>query len=161
MTAFAGAVNGSPMESFRDLLPGEFVKRMQSELGRQETLRILWPVMVGARLGCNTRLKEVRHSTLVVSVPDRTWKKTLSSMEGMILDAVRRFSGEESWQAIEFVEDPLLAVPRQDIRPQRPDSARSLPPVDLPVEAISDAELREMFLRSARKYFARQEVPSR
>lgn len=146
------------MNSFRDSLPGEVGERMRRELGWEESLRLLWPVLVGWRLGCNTRLLSARQATLRVAVPDQVWSKTLSSLQRMILDSVNRFWGEQTWAAIEFVEDPLLWSPPR--RPSRPENSVPLPPLtvaDLPAAGVLGEELRQVFLESAQKYFAWQE----
>lgn len=137
------------MNSFRDLLPQTFLVQMQKELGRDEALRLLWPLIVGSKLGGSTEFRGIRQNTLRVAVPDRTWKITLRSMENMILQAVHRFCGEEVGRAIEFVENPSPA----NSPPKKKVSARPLPPADLPLDAIADPGLRQIFDRSARKYF--------
>lgn len=144
------------MQSLRDSLPNDFLSQMQSELGREETLRLLWPAIVGSKLGSNTALRSVRQKTLWIAVPDRTWKKTLRSLETMILEAVCRFCGEEIAQAIEWVEEPGKMSPPHDLPPKRKTTRIPLAPADLPLEAIPDPELREMFRLSAQKYFTRQ-----
>ena len=146
------------MKSFRECLPVDFLRRMERELGREESLRLLWPVVVGQPLAGNTQLKSVRGGMLIVSVPDRTWRGSLGSMEKMILAAVNRFWGEEVCRSIEFREDPRLPVPLQEPRPGRPRTPRELLPADLPAaKAITDDELRERILESIRKYFSWQE----
>lgn len=152
------------MKSLRDSLPEDFLGRMQKELGREETLRLLWPLIVGSKLGANTALQGIRQNTLRVSVPDQTWKKTLGSLEGMILEAVHRYCGEDVGSAIEFVEAKRnMDVVSRSVTPQpkkgtppRPLASADLPLDDFPLDAIPDPELREMFGRSAQKYFARQ-----
>ena len=133
----------------RDSLPVDLLAQMQQELGREETLRLLWPMIVGSKLGCSTQFQGIRQNTLRVAVPDQTWKKTLRSMEQLILAAVHRYCGEEVGRAIEFVESAFpAALPLPKRVPAPP-----LPPADLPLDAIADPDLRQMFDRSARKYF--------
>jgi predicted nucleic acid-binding Zn ribbon protein len=139
------------MNSLRDSLPKDFLGRMQKELGREEMLRLLWPMIVGSKMGGSTQLHGIRQNTLRVGVPDRTWKITLRSMENMILERVHRFCGEDVGRAIEFVESPRLVPPSQKKSP----APRPLPPSDLPLDAIADPDLRQSFDLSARKYFAR------
>ena len=163
MTVLEEPVNAGPMKSLRDSLPDDFLTQMQKELGREEALRLLWPVIVGSKLGSSTQLRSVRQNTLRVAVPDRNWKKTLRSMEKMILEAVHRFCGEEIAQAVEIVEEPRMANPQHHTPLKRKTTRRPLSPADLPddchLEAITDLELREMFRRSAQKYFSRKEIP--
>ncbi len=156
------------MNSLRDSLPEGLLVQMQKELGREETLRLLWPLVVGANLAASTRLVAVRQNRLRIAVPDRTWKRTLGSMETIILAAVHRICGEEVGGAIDWVEDPTLGAARAPHQksaglsppaaPPASPASMDLPldlPFDLPLGGISDAELRRMFRQSAAKYFAR------
>ena len=169
MTLLEEPVNRTPMNSLRELLPNDLLDRMREELGREEMLRLVWPLIVGWELGSSTQLRSVRQNTLLVAVPDRTWKKTLSAMEKMMLEAVHRFCGEEVARTIEFVEEPRMAAPRPNTPRRRTATPRPLAPPALPgdlpdegpLAAIADPELREMFRRSAQKYFAWQEVSAR
>ena len=146
------------MKSFRESLPANFLKNIEREIGREESLRLLWPVVVGRQLADNTRLKGVRGGRLILAVPDRSWRASLESLENMILDAVNSFWGEPVCNSIEFFEDPRMAPPPpQAHRRMRPQPARLPPPVDLPAaETIADDSLRKLILQSASKYFARQ-----
>ena len=137
------------MNSLRDSLPKDFLGRMQKELGREEMLRLVWPLIVGSKLAGSTQFHGIRQNTLRVAVPDQTWKRTLRSMEKLILDAVHRYCGEEVGRAIEFVESPRPVPPSQKKSP----APRPLPPSDLSLDAIADPELRRVFDLSARKYF--------
>lgn len=145
------------MKSLRDSLPDGFLVQMQKELGLEEMLRLLWPMVVGANLGVSTRLVSIRRNTLRISVPDQTWKKTLSALEQAVLEAVHRVCGEEFVRAVEFVEDPTLAVPRPASERNAGSPTPTGLPIDWPLGGISDPELRRMFRRSAEKYFARPE----
>ena len=157
-------MQSKPMKSLRDALPEGLLAQMQQELGQEETLRLLWPMVVGAKLGANTRLLSIRQNRLRIAVPDQTWRRTLLSMEHAVLEAVHRVCGEEVGRAIDLVEDANLAAPRrgQD-RTGKERSALPLPAVDLPglpLHEIRDTELQRMFRRSAQKYFARREEAS-
>ena len=155
MTAFEHAVNDGrqarSMNSLRDSLPKDFLGRMQKELGREETLRLVWPMIVGSQLGYSTQFLDIRQNTLRVAVPDQTWKRTLRGMENMILEAVHRVCGDEVGRSVEFVESPQPVPPS----PREKAAPSPLPPADLPLDAIADPQLRQMFDRYARKYFAR------
>ena len=148
-----------PMTSLREALPGGLLARMQQELGQEETLRLLWPMVVGANLGASTRLLSMRQNRLRIGVPDQTWGRTLGSLEQAILEAVHRVCGEEVGRSIELVEDPSLASPRPGKeKPTVPLPLAELRDVpDLPLGGIRDTELRRMFCQSAQKYFARKE----
>jgi hypothetical protein len=154
-------MQAKPMKSFREALPEGLLARMQQELGPEETLRLLWPMVAGAKLGANTRLLSIRQNRLRISVPDQTWRRTLSSMEQAVLEAVHRVCGEEVGRAIDVVEDANLTAPRREKdRTGNGKFASPLPAVELPdfpLDEIQDSELRRMFRQSAWKYFARRE----
>ncbi len=142
-------------------MPVEVWEQMRRELGWEESLRLLWPVLVGERVGCNTRLVSARQATLRVAVPDKVWGKTLGSLQRLILDSVNRFWGEQIWAAIEFVEEPnlphLLHSPRSQSRPERSVPLPRFTVADFPEAEVLDEDLRQAFLASARKYFSWQE----
>ena len=162
-------MQAKPMKSLRDALPDGLLAQMQRELGQEETLRLLWPMVVGASLAASSRLLSIRQNRLRISVPDPTWKRTLISLEQAVLEAVHRVCGEEVGRAIEVVEDPNLAGPRMEKKRKEKDrtekgkSTLALPAVDLPdfpLDEIRDTGLRRMFRQSAQKYFARKEEAS-
>ena len=143
------------MQSLRDALPSGLLIQMQQKLGQEETLRLLWPMVVGPELGRNTRLLNVRQNRLRIGVPDPTWKRELRSLEQQVLEAVHQVCGDELGSSVELVEDPSLA----SLRPQKEESG--IPParaesMNLPLEGIRDTELQRMFRQSAEKYFARR-----
>ena len=145
------------MELVRELLPENLWKAMVRQLGREEVLRLLWPALVGSRLASQTRLRQLRGATLLVSVPDPQWTRSLQPLEKMILDAVNRFPGSWRATAIEFVTEP-----RQFVAAPSPAGPRIVPRAGSPSEnlaagQISDERLREAFNESEQKYFARQE----
>jgi len=162
------------MKSLRDALPEGLLAQMQKELGQEETLRLLWPMVVGAELGANTKLVSIRQNRLRIAVPDQTWKRTLISMQQAVLEAVHRVCGEEVGRAIDLVEEASLsgslAGPRREAVPRKgkdgtgkeksalPLAAAELP--EFPLDEIRDTELRRMFCESAQKYFARREEAS-
>jgi hypothetical protein len=144
------------MESLRQSLVGGILKRIEKELGRDTTLRLLWPHLVGQQLAGNTQLKAVRGPTLIVAVPDRGWKSSLEPLKQMILDTVNGAGGERSYAAIEFVEQPDMALPPKASGPRSSRSQRALPAVELDTAMIGDEAMRRMFTERARKYFAAQ-----
>ena len=162
------------MESLRQSLVADFLKRIEKELGRETTLRLLWPHVVGSRLAGNTQLKGIRGAMLIVSVPDRSWLGPLVSLDKMILKAVNRLGGEKRYDSIEFLEEPQMLPSREASRSGTgdracrelaameqgtgnrvlmPEECRSTP-VKFDTGMIADDNLRRLFLESARKYFS-------
>jgi hypothetical protein len=160
------------MESLRESLAADFLKRIEKELGRENTLRLLWAHVVGPRLAGNTQLKAIHGSTLIVSVPDRSWLNSLVPLEKLILDAVNRLGGERNYDCIEFLEEPRMLPTRKANRAEAGNRASRDPsgrgeeeprkaqeygstPVEIRTETIADENLRRLFLESARKYFSK------
>jgi hypothetical protein len=152
------------MESLRAPLAAGFLKRIERELGEEVTLGLLWPQVVGPELAQNTRLKAIRRGTLIVSVPDGEWLKSIGSIEAidrMILDAVGRLGTGRTYDAVEFVVAPSMAVSREAAitppKPSRDGNAAREAERALDTTMIGDESLRARFEASARKYFAHQE----
>lgn len=51
-------------------------------------LQALWPSLVGAALAQSTSVTAIQGSSIVVNVPDRTWRKQLVKMKKQILKKV-------------------------------------------------------------------------
>ena len=145
------------MELVRELLPENLWKAMVRQLGREEVLRLLWPALVGPRLASQTRLRQLRGATLLVSVPDPQWTRSLQPLEKMILDAVNRFPGSWRATAIEFVTEPRQFAAAPSPAARRIRHRAGSPSENLAAGQIGDERLREAFNESEQKYFARQE----
>ena len=152
------------MESLRVPLAAGFLKRIERELGEEVTLGLLWPQAVGPELARNTRLKAIRRGTLIVSVPDREWLKSLGSLEAldrMILEGVGRLGIARTYDAVEFVVAPSMAAPREAAKTPRRPSHGENPDREteqaLNTTMIGDESLSARFEASARTYFARPE----
>jgi hypothetical protein len=148
------------MKSLRDSLPDGFLSQMEKHLGREEMLRLLWPLVVGPSLGASTRLVGIRGSRLRIAVPDQTWKRELSALERTVIDAIHRACGGEFVRYIDLVEDLTLAARQPTIDTARRRLPPAIPrlnsPAPLAVDDIADEGLRLAFQQSAQKYFAWQ-----
>lgn len=152
------------MESLRSPLAAGFLKRIEKELGEEVTLGLLWPQVVGSGLARNTQLKAIRRGTLIVGVPDREWLKSLGSLaalDRMILDAVSRLGTGRTYDAVEFIVEPSMAVAREVAntrpKPSRVENAARKTERALDTTMIEDESLRARFEASARKYFAHKQ----
>ena len=158
------------MQQFRELLPQNLWqtlwKEMNRKLGQEEMLRLLWPALVGPNLAAQTYLKQLRGKTLVVAIPHRDWRSPLESLEPAILEALQRFLGRSaatSPTSVELVVDESLDEPKATrksaARSSFPKTSRPPGEVLTPEEPgeIADESLRQVFLRSAQKYFDRPE----
>ena len=152
------------MESLKGPLAAGFLKRIEKELGEEVTLGLLWPQVVGPELARNTRLKSLRRGTLIVSVPDREWLKSIGSLDAidrMILEAVSRLGTGRTYDAVEFVVEPVPVARRESAitRPRlsRAENAARDAGRAVDTSMIGDESLRVRFEASARKYFAPRE----
>ena len=149
------------MELVRDLLPENLWKTMVRKLGREEALRLVWTTVAGPKLAAQTSLRQLRGTTLVVSVPDSQWTRSLQPLEKMILDAVNRFP--DSWRAtsIEFVVEPRQMIAASGPKPKLIATAAERQTECSDARNIGDERVREAFIESHQKYFARQEGSSK
>jgi hypothetical protein len=95
-----------------------------SKLSRQllsdsDLARAAWPGAVGKAIAAHTvRIRLVR-ANLVVEVEDATWQRQLYALRTQILERVRKFTGSDNIQEIEF----RIAIPR--LQPRRAESHES------------------------------------
>jgi predicted nucleic acid-binding Zn ribbon protein len=89
-----------------------------SKLSRQvltddDLARAVWPAAVGRAIAAHTvRIKLVRN-TLVVEVEDAIWQRQLHQLSPQILQRLRKLTGSDGIQDLEF----RIAIPRR--QPQR------------------------------------------
>jgi predicted nucleic acid-binding Zn ribbon protein len=95
-----------------------------SKLSRQvltddDLARAVWPAAVGKAIAAHTiRIKLVRN-TLVVEVEDAIWQRQLHQLSAQILQRLRKLTGSDSIQDVEF----RIAIPRR--QPQRVDTQKT------------------------------------
>ena len=124
-------------------------KISQGIFSDDDLARAIWPAAVGKAIAAHTgRVKMVR-TTLLVEVEDAIWQKQLYPLTSQILARVRKLTGSETIQDIEF----RVAIPRR--QPQRAgasnegigDEARSTDESD----EIRDPVLRRVYRMSRKK----------
>lgn len=118
-------------------------------------VRSAWPLAVGPELARRTEVLALDGRVLRVRVPDAGWTRVLHRMRRDILIRLRDVAGELAPYRIGFVEGgvPLLAsVPEAPVAAGEP---RVAPLVEAGAAAIPDPELRDAFLRTARRYLER------
>jgi predicted nucleic acid-binding Zn ribbon protein len=85
-------------------------------LSEDDLARAVWPAAVGKAIAAHTvRIKLVRR-TLVVEVEDAIWQRQLYQLSSQILERLRKLTGSDSIQELEF----RIAIPRR--LPQRVES---------------------------------------
>lgn len=119
-------------------------KKFSEKIFTDEDLaRAVWPSTVGKAISAHTvRVKLVRNS-LVVEVEDAIWQKQLYHLRGQILDRLRRVTGSDSIQEIEF----RVAIPRR--QPQRAESREAAIPDE--ADSIQDVVLKKVYRLSRKK----------
>src|SRR3989304_8142230 len=104
--------NGRIMERLRASLTAGLLPKIEKELGRETTLRLLWPQVVGPQLALHTELKGSRGTVLLVGVRDRSWIRTLGPLQSTMLDAINRWAGGQ-YKSIEMQEQSGMPAPPQ------------------------------------------------
>lgn len=88
-------------------------------LNDEDLARAAWPSAVGKAIAAHTsRIKLVR-ATLVVEVEDAIWQQQLHRLTAQILDRLRKLTGNDGIEEIEF----RIAVPRR--QPERAETSAS------------------------------------
>jgi len=94
---------------------------------------------------------KLENRTLTVAVRDVIWQKQLHAMRGQMMFRVNSILGQPIVSTIEFVVDPKVVK----VRPEPPRQSDQPPDNEVPLElwsaanAIQDAELRKIFLKTA------------
>jgi protein involved in sex pheromone biosynthesis len=121
----------------------------QQILNEDDLTRAVWPVAVGKVIAAHTsRLKLVR-TTLIVEVEDAIWQKQLHTLSAQILDRLRKTTGSNTIQEIEF----RVAVPRR--QPQsaafRDNTAPQIAASTDEADSIQDPVLKKVYRLSRKK----------
>jgi hypothetical protein len=124
-------------------------KFSQSVLSEDDIARAAWPAAVGKAIAAHTgRLKVVR-ATLVVEVEDAIWRKQLYPLTSQILERLRKVTGSDAVQEIEF----RVAIPRR--QPQRAQTLEStageMTSSADESDAIQDPVLRRLYRMSRKR----------
>jgi len=123
-------------------------------------VRSAWPLAVGPELARRTEVLAMDGRVLRVRVPDAGWTRVLHRMRRDILARLRDVAGELAPHRIGFIEG---GVPPLAPSTDPPVAAAEPPPaplVEAGAAAIPDAELRDAFLRTARRYLERASRPT-
>jgi predicted nucleic acid-binding Zn ribbon protein len=117
-------------------------KIIREILTDEDIARAVWPTAVGQAIAAHTsRLRLVR-TTLVVEVEDAIWQKQLFALSRQILERLRKLTGNDKVQEVEF----RIGIPRR--QPQRAESRDVL---NDEAERIQDPVLKKVYRLSRRK----------
>jgi hypothetical protein len=125
---------------------------------REQAVFAAWLVAVGGPIRRITAPVRLERKTLIVAVPDETWRTQLTSMRGQALFKLNSLLGAPLCTSIEYVVNPDVIVretaasnevkfiaPEEQARPLRAQADR-----------IGDPEIRATFLRAAGKCLERR-----
>ncbi|MFY9557822.1 MAG: DUF721 domain-containing protein [Blastocatellia bacterium] len=124
---------------------------------REQAVFAAWLVAVGGPIRKVTEPLRLERKTLIVAVPDATWRKQLMSMRGQALFKLNSLLGAPLVTTIEYVVNPDVIV-REPEAPQEvhftaPEQQAA--PLREQADRIPDSEIREVFLRAAGKCLER------
>ena len=128
------------MERVARLLKDRKVSR--ELLTDEDIARAVWPAAVGKTIAAHTlRVKLVRRK-LLVEVEDGTWQRQLYALSSQIVARVRKLTGSDQVEDIEF---------RIGILRRQPQRAESLNAADDEADRIQDPVLKKVYRLSRRK----------
>jgi predicted nucleic acid-binding Zn ribbon protein len=146
------------MTSLLHLLPQMLRHAGESEEARQQAVFAGWAAAVGSQVRKVTAPVRLERKTLIVAVPDSTWRTQLKRMSGQVLFRLNSLLGAPAITSIEFVinEELVLSThtPPQQITFNAPDQQAIL--LREEADRIPDPEMRATFLRAAGKCLDRR-----
>jgi hypothetical protein len=146
------------MTSLLQLLPQMLRHAGDSAEARQQAAFMAWTAAVGAQVRKVTRPLRLERKTLIVAVPDLTWRTQLDRIKGQALFRLNSLLGAPVITTIEFVINPDSIAEERPAPPEvhftAPEEAAR--PLRNKAAQINNSELRETFLRAAGKCLDRR-----
>jgi len=140
------------------LLPQMLRHAGDSEEARAQAVFAAWLIAVGGPIRKVSTPVRLERKTLLVAVPDATWRTQLMSMHGQIIFKLNSLLGAPLVTTIELVVNPDLIEaepePSREITFTAPEK-QALPLLG-PADRIPDPEIRATFLRAAGKCLERR-----
>ncbi len=140
------------------LVPQMLRNAADSDEGREQAVFAAWLVAVGGPIRKVTAPVRLERKTLIVAVPDSTWRTQLASMRGQALFKVNSLLGAPLVTSIEFIVNPDLISFDPEAPQEITFSALEKQTLSLREQAnkIGDTSIRETFLRAAGKCLERR-----
>jgi len=140
------------------LLPQMLRHAADSDEAREQAVFAAWLVAVGGPIRKVTAPIRLERKTLIVAVPDQTWRNQLMSMRGQALFKLNSLLGTPLVTAIEYVINPDLIVREPEVpREVRfTASEKQALPLRGHADRIADPKIRATFLRAAGKCLERR-----
>jgi protein involved in sex pheromone biosynthesis len=120
-------------------------KHSRQILADDDLARAIRPVAVGKAIAAHTLSVRMVRTTLIVEVEDATWQRQLHGLTSQIVQRLRKLTGNDGIQDIEF----RIAIPRR--QPRRAESAHSIAQAEEESERIQDPVLRKIYRMSRKK----------
>lgn len=125
---------------------------------REQAVFAAWLVAVGGPIRKITAPVRLERKTLIVAVPDSTWRTQLMSMRGQALFKLNSLLGAPLVTTIEYVVNPALIVHQTEV-PQGVEFTapeKQALPLRGQADRIADPAIRATFLRAAGKCLERR-----
>lgn len=116
--------------------------------------RALWKTAVGPAVTARTRVIRFERGTLAIRVSHSAWFQQLTRLKPELLAALNQAVGQPIVKEIEFYlteKEPLLPTKEATLRKESP--TLEFDGAFLKLDQLRDPKLRELLLRTARKYF--------
>lgn len=141
-----------------NLLPQLLRHAGDSEEAREQAVFVAWTAAIGSHVRRATAPIRLERKTLIVAVTDSTWRAQLARMRGQALFKVNSLLGSPIVTSIEFVVNPDLIPPVEDMPPEIEFIAPDLQALELrdSADQIPDPDVRAAFLRAAGKCLDRR-----
>jgi hypothetical protein len=140
------------------LVPQMLLRASDSDEAREQAVFAAWVVVVGGPIRKVTAPIRLERKTLIVAVPDATWRTQLMGMRGQALFKLNSLLGSPIVTTIEYVVNPELIVHDHEsaeevkfIAPERQVTA-----LREQADQIPDPEIRRVFLSAAGKCLERR-----
>jgi len=142
------------------LVPQMLRNSADSDEGREQAVFAAWLVAVGGPIRKVTTPVRLERKTLVVAVPDTTWRTQLTSMRGQALFKLNSLLGAPLVTSIEYIVNPDLISYDPEGPQEITFSALEQQTQSLREQAdkIGDSTIRETFLRAAGKCLERRKT---
>ena len=151
-------MNIGMMTDLLKLLPRILRNAGDSDEAREQAVFAAWAAAVGAPLRKATAPLKLERKTLLVAVPDATWREQLKQLRGQALFKLNSLVGAPAVTAIEFVINPKFIsraheAPRE-IKFVAPE--RQVTHLRDQADNIPNPDIRAAFLRAAGKCLERR-----
>ena len=139
------------------LVPQMIRRSADSDEAREQAAFGAWLIAVGGPIRRVTAPIRLERKTLIVAVPDSTWRTQLAGMKGQIIFKLNSLLGAALVTNIEYVVNPALIVRQPEVSREVKFTApeKQALPLREQADRIADPQLRATFLRAAGKCLER------